>query len=108
LLLLSAFYLGGVGGRFGLTEARQLLVPSLALGLVSRFWIFLATVFAAYLPFFHTHFFDHSRGEIPMRLLRAFVGGVVEGIIAALLVWGIAVWTAGATRAYGAMASTDG
>ena len=31
----------------GLTEARQLLVPSLVLGWVWRFWVFLATVFAA-------------------------------------------------------------
>ena len=58
LVLLSAFYLGGVGARMGLTEARQLLVPSLVLGWVWRLWVYLATVFAAVVPFFKTHFFD--------------------------------------------------
>ncbi len=97
LLLLSAFYLGGVGARIGLTEARQLLAPSLVLGLVWRFWVYLATVFAAYVPFFQTHFFNRSRGDIPMRLLRGLGGSVVEGFVVGMLVWGIAIWIACAT-----------
>lgn len=98
LVLLSAFYLGGVGARVGLTEARQLLVPSLVLGWVWRAWVYLATLFAAGVPFFKTHFFDPSRGEVPRRLLGALAGSVVEGFIAGLLVWGIAVWIACATQ----------
>ena len=97
LVLVSAFYLGGVGARMGLTEARQLFVPSLALGWVWRFWIYLATLFATVTPFFKTHFFDPSRGDVPLRLLGALGQGLVEGFIAGLLVWGIAVWLARAT-----------
>jgi hypothetical protein len=107
LVLLSAFYLGGVGARMGLTEARQLLLPSLVLAWVWRFWVYLATVFAAYVPFFQTHFFDRSRGDIPMRLLGALVGGVVEGLIAGLIVWGIAVWIACATQPSGSPTPSD-
>ncbi len=103
LVLLSAFYLGGVGGRIGLTEARQLLIPSLVLGWAWRFWVYLATVFAAYVPFFKTHFFDHSRGDIPMRLLRTLGISVVEGFIVGIFVWGIAVWIACATHPRGAI-----
>jgi len=98
LLLVSAFYLGGVGARVGLTEARQLLVPSLVLGWVWRFWVYLATVFSAAIPFFKTHFFDPSRGAIPRRLLGALAGGVVEGFIAGMFLWGIAIWIACATQ----------
>ena len=98
LILLSAFYLGGVGARVGLTKARQLLLPSLVLGWAWRAWIYLATVFAALVPFFKTHFFDRSQGDVPMRLLRALGGTVVEGFIAGLFVWGIAVWSARATN----------
>ena len=97
LVLLSAFYVGGVGARIGLTEARQLLAPSLVLGWVWRGWVYLATLLAAG-PFFKTHFFDPSRGDIPMRLLKLLAGSVVEGFIAGLLIWGIAVWIACATQ----------
>lgn len=98
LLLVSAIYIGGVGAQMGLTGARQLLVPSLVLGWVWRFWVFLATVFAAVAPFFKTHFFDPSRGAVLRRLLGALAGGVVEGFITGLLVWGIAIWIACATQ----------
>ncbi|MGD0222950.1 MAG: hypothetical protein ABSF71_11485 [Terriglobia bacterium] len=98
LVFLGAFYVGGVGARMGLTEARQLLVPSLVLGWVWRGWVFLATLLAAGVPFFKTHFFDPSSGDIPMRLLRTLAGTVVEGLIAGLLLWGIAVWIACATQ----------
>lgn len=107
LVLLSAFYLGGVGARMGLTRARQLFVPSLVLGWAWRFWVYLATLFAAVVPFFKTHFFDVSRGNIPMRLGEMLVGSIVEGFIAGLLVWGIAVWTASATQPGGAASSGD-
>jgi hypothetical protein len=98
LVFLSAFYLGGVGARAGLTKARQLLVPSLVLGWTWRCWVYLATVFAALVPFFKTHFFDRTHGDIPVRLARALASSVVEGFIAGLLLWGIAVWIACATR----------
>jgi hypothetical protein len=99
LILLSAFYLGGVGARMGLTEARKLLIPSLVLGWAWRVWVYLAMVFSALMPHFKTHFFDPSRGDIAGRLLRALATSVVvEGFIVGLLVWGIAVWMACATR----------
>jgi len=98
LVFLSAFYLGGVGTRMGLTGARQLLVPALVLGWVWRAWVYLATVFAALVPFFATHFFDRTHGDVPLRLLRALGAGVIEGLIVGLLVWGIAVWIAGAAQ----------
>jgi hypothetical protein len=107
LVLLSGFYLGGVGPRVGLTEARQLLVPSLVLGWVWRLWVYLATVFAAFVPFFKTHFFDPSGGHVPLRLLRALEQGVIEGFIVGLMVWGIAVWIAHATQADSPASSTD-
>jgi hypothetical protein len=103
LMLLGAFYLGGVGARTGLTEPRQLLVPSMVLAWTWRFWIYLAMLFAAIAPFFKTHFFDSSRGDVPARLLRALAGNVVEGFIAGLLVWGIAVWIARATNPAGVL-----
>ena len=98
LVLLSALYLGGVGALTGLTRASQILVPSLVLGWAWRLWVYLATVFAALVPFFKTHFFNPAQGEIPMRLARALVGAIIEGFIAGLLVWGIAVWIAHATH----------
>ena len=99
LVLLSAFYLGGVGPLVGLTKARQLLVPSLVLGWAWRLWVYLATLFAACMPFFKTHFFDPSRGHVALRLLQALGGAVVEGFIVGIFVWGIAVWIACATQA---------
>jgi hypothetical protein len=101
LVLLSAFYLGGVGARMGLTAARQLLAPSLVLGWVWRLWLYCATVFSALVPFFPTHFFDRSQGNVPLHLLRALAGGAVEGFIVGIAVWGIAVWIACATRMSG-------
>jgi hypothetical protein len=107
LLLVGAIYLGGVGARIGLTEASQLLAPSLVLGWVWRFWVYLATVLTAYVPFFTTHFFDRSRGDIPMRLLKALGVSVIEGFIVGLLLWGIAIWIACVTRGDGTLASSD-
>jgi len=107
LMLLSAFYLGGVGARVGLTKARQLLIPSLVLAWAWRAWIYLATVFAALVPFFKTHFFDPSRGDVPMRLLKALGTNVLEGLIVSLFVWGIAVWIACATYVESAIASGE-
>ncbi|MGO8791913.1 MAG: hypothetical protein ACLQVL_31620 [Terriglobia bacterium] len=106
LVLLSAVYLGGVGPRVGLTEGRQLLVPSLVLGWVWRAWVFFATLLAA-TPFFKTHFFDPSRGDVPLRLLRALAGTVVEGFIAGLLLWGIAVGIACAIQTRGLPSKGD-
>jgi hypothetical protein len=107
LVFLSAFYLGGVGARMGLTGARQLLVPSLVLGWTWRLWVYLATVFAAVVPFFKTHFFDPSRGNIPQRLAGTLASSVVEGFIVGLLVWGIAVWIACATKPGGTASPDD-
>jgi len=107
LVLLSAFYLGGVGGRMGLTGARQLLVPSLALGWTWRLWVYLATLFAAAVPFFKTHFFNPAPGQIPLRLLKALGASIIEGFIAGLLLWGIAVWIGRATRPSGITAPAD-
>jgi hypothetical protein len=98
LVFLGAFFLGGIGARTGLTKARQLFVPSLVLGWIWRLWVYLATVFAALVPFFKTHFFDASRGDVPLRLARGLASSVVEGFIAGILLWGIAAWIARATR----------
>jgi hypothetical protein len=98
LILLSAFYLGGVGARVGLTGARKILVPSLVLGWTWRLWIYLATLFAAFVPFHSTHFFDPSGGHVAGRLLGALGANVLEGLIGGLIVWGIAVWIARATQ----------
>jgi hypothetical protein len=97
-ILIAAFYLGGVGPLLGLAEVRELLVPAIVLGWTWRLWVFIATVMSALLPFYKTHFFDPSRGHVPMRLLGSLVGTVVEGFIAGLIVWGIATWIASATR----------
>ena len=98
LVLLAAFYTGGVGGRMGLDSAGKLLGPSLVLGLVWRFWVYLATLFAALVPFYKTHFFDRAPGHIAPRLLRALGASVIEGLIAGLIIWGIAIWFSRATR----------
>jgi hypothetical protein len=98
LVFLSAFYLGGIGPRMGLTTPRSLLAPSLVLGWVWRAWVYLATLFAAVVTFFHTHFFDPSRGHVVSRLLMSLAGFIAEGAIVGVIVWGIAVWIAGATR----------
>jgi len=98
LMLLSGFYLGGWGPRLGLTGARQLLAPALALGWTWRAWVYIATLMSALVPFYKTHFFDPSRGNIPLRLLQLLVASIVEGFIAGLILWGIAVWIGRATR----------
>ena len=72
---------------------------TMVLGLAWRAWVYLATLFAAAMPYFKTHFFAASRGDVPLRLLRALGASVVEGFIVGLLVWGIAVWIACATQA---------
>ncbi len=107
LVLVSGFYLGGVGARMGLTEARQLFVPALMLGWVWRFWVFLATVLAAAAPFFKTHFFEAGRGAVPLRLLGTLGAGVVEGAFVGMILWCIAVLMACATGPGSAPASSD-
>lgn len=97
-VLLCGFYLGGVGPRLGLTAAKQLLVPGLVLGWTWRLWVFIATAFAALVPFYKTHFFDPSKGRVAIRLAQLLGGSVIEGFIAGLLVWGIAVWISRAAR----------
>jgi hypothetical protein len=98
-ILVSAFYLGGMAPRIGLTTRKQILVPALVLGWTWRFWVLLATLLSALVPFYKTHFFDPSGGRVAARLASFFVFGfVVEGLIAGLLVWGIALWIARATR----------
>ena len=97
-ILVAGFYLGGVGPRLGLAGGRQLFVPALVLGWTWRLWVFIATLMSALLPFYKTHFFDPSCGDVPVRLLRALGGTVVEGFIAGLIVWGISAWIACATR----------
>ncbi len=96
-ILISALYLGGAGARTGYVSARQLLAPSLALGLVWRAWIFLA-VLASATGLYRTHFFDPSQGQVGLRLLESFGVQVAGGAVAGLLVWGIAAWTFRATR----------
>lgn len=98
-VLLCGFYLGGVGPRQGLATAKQLLVPALVLGWLWRFWVFLATLLSAVFPFYKTHFFDPTGGRVVAKLAQFLVGSVVEGFVAGLLLWGIAVWISRATRA---------
>ncbi len=97
-ILIAAFYLGGVGPRLGLAGGGQLFVPALVLGWTWRVWVFIATLMTALVPFYKTHFFDPSLGNVPLRLLRSLGGTVVEGFIAGLIVWGISAWIACATR----------
>jgi hypothetical protein len=98
-VFVSAFFLGAMAVRAGYSTARQLLVPSLAIAFAWRFWILLVTLLSALFPFFKTHFFDPSQGEVALRLLKFIAGGVLmEGLIVGLLVWGIAVWISRATR----------
>jgi hypothetical protein len=94
-VLYCAFYLGGVGPKMGLDS---LLGPALIMGWAWRFWVYLATVFAALVPFFKTHFFDPTGDRIVARLAGSLVAGIVEGFVAGLIVWGIAVWIRRATR----------
>ena len=92
-VLLCALYVGGIGRQMGLVSARQFLVPSLVLGWMWRFWIFLAAL-ASVPPLYKTHFFDPSQGHVAVRLLENFGTEVlVVGTVAGILIWGIAVWT---------------
>ena len=97
-ILLCGFFLGGVGPRVGLGRARQLLVPALVLGWGWRLWVFIATLVSALFPFYRTHFFNSSQGAIAGFLLRFLGASVVEGFIAGLIVWGIAIWIARSVR----------
>ena len=98
-ILASAVYLGGISAKFGLTSSRQLLGPALALGWVWRLWLLLVTLLSAFVPFYKTHFFNPEQGQVAWRLVRFLFGGVlVEGLIAGLLVWAIAIWISRATR----------
>ncbi len=98
-VLLSAIYLGAQGPRSGLVTAWQLLVPSFVITFAWRLWILLATVLSALVPFYKTHFFPPGEGSVAGRLAGFVAGGViVEGLIAGLIVWGIAVWISRATR----------
>lgn len=102
-VLMSGFYLGGVGPRLGQpsehrADAKKLFLPALVIAWTWRFWIFFAAVLSALAPFYKTHFFDPSRGQVPMRLARFLAVGVVEGFIYGVVIWGIAAWIARATR----------
>jgi hypothetical protein len=97
-VLFCAFYVGGVGPKMGLDS---LLGPALIIGWAWRFWVYLATVFAALTPFFKTHFFDPTGDRIVVRLALSLGGAIIEGFVAGLIVWGIAVWIRGATRVRG-------
>jgi hypothetical protein len=79
LVLLSGFFLGGLGPRLGLANARQLLAPALVLGWTWRVWVYIATLMSALVPFYQTHFFDPSRGNVPVRLAQALAQGIDEG-----------------------------
>lgn len=98
-VLLSAVYLGGLGPRQGFATAPQLLLPSCVVVLAWRAWILLAVLLSALVPSYKTHFFDPTGGRVVARLAQFVVAGViVEGLIVSLIVWGIAVWIARATR----------
>ena len=98
-VIVSAFFLGAMAWRAGYTTSRQLIAPSFAIAFAWRFWILLVTFLSALVPFFKTHFFDPTEGQVALRLLRFFAAGVViEGLITGLVVWGIAVLISRATR----------
>jgi hypothetical protein len=97
-VLIAGFYLGGVAPLLGLRRGRQLLAPALVLGWTWRLWVFIATLMSAIPGPFKTHFFNRAVGNVPARLAQALVGTAVEGFIAGLILWGIAVWIASATR----------
>jgi hypothetical protein len=98
-VLIAGFYLGGVASRLASCAGKRPLYYGLIIGWVWRFWVFLATLVSAILPFYKTHFFDPSGGRVAVRLLQFFgFGVVVEGFIAGLVVGLIAEWIARATR----------
>jgi len=97
-VLIAGFYLGGVGPLLGLRGGRQLLAPALVLGWTWRLWVFIAILLSAIPGPFRTHFFNRAGGNVPVRLAQALAGTAVEGLIAGLILWGISVWIASATR----------
>jgi len=98
-LLLSAIYLGGMGPRMGLRSSRELFAPALVIAWSWRFWVFLATLLSATLPFYKTHFFDPEAGPVVSRLASFLGFGVLaEGFFAGLIVWVLATWIARGTR----------
>ena len=102
-VLISGLYLGGVGARLGSATNRppggkNFFVPALVIAWTWRFWIFIAVLLSAFVPFYKTHFFDPSGGNVPIRLAQSVAAGAVEGFVYGLVIWGIAVWMARATR----------
>jgi hypothetical protein len=97
--LLCGFFLGGVGAAMGLSSPRRLFVPAMVLGWAWRFWIFVAVLMGAASPYYKTHFYSRPQGHVFSHLL-AFLGieVVIVGLVAGLVEWGIASWTAGALR----------
>ena len=99
MVLISGFYLGGVGPRLGLAaEAKKLFVAALVIAWAWRFWIFFAAVLSAVVPFYKTHFFDPSGGNVAVRLAQSLGLGAVAGLVFGVVIWGIAAWMARATR----------
>ena len=93
-VVLCAIYLGGVGPKMGIDS---LLGPALIIGFGWRLWTYLAVLVSA-IPAFHTHFFDSSRGHVATRLAGLLGINIVAGIVAGLVVWGIASWISRATQ----------
>lgn len=98
--LLCGLFLGGVGITAGLESARRFFVPALVIGWAWRFWILVAVLMAASSPNYTTHFNRWPHGYTFYHLL-GFVGihVIIEGFVAGLVEWGIAVWTANVLRA---------
>jgi hypothetical protein len=103
-VLISGFYLGGVGPRSSPARgrpprAKSLFVPALVIAWTWRFWIFFAVLLSALVPSYKTHFFDPSGGNVSVRLAQSLAAGALEGFVYGVVIWGIAVWMARATEA---------
>jgi hypothetical protein len=103
--LISGFYLGAAGPRLvlaarRLADAKSLFVPALVIAWAWRLWIFFAVVLSALVPFYQTHFFDPSRGHVAVRLAQSLGANAVAGFVSGVMIWGIAVWMARATRPF--------
>ena len=101
--LISGFYLGGVGPRLGPAlerpaGAKSLFVPALVIAGTWRFWVFLAVLLSALVPFYKTHFFDPSGGHVPGRLVQLLGANFVGVLVFGVVIWAIALWIARATR----------
>jgi uncharacterized membrane protein YagU involved in acid resistance len=71
----------------------------MVLGWTWRFWIFIAALMGAATPYYKTHFYSRPLGHIFGHLVAFFgLEVVVAGLIAGLMEWGIASWTAGVLR----------